>query len=163
MQISPTAEEFQKFFIFEKDMTRKRRNAFLMFVGLALALFTSFWDSSFVCNAVTSDGDGLACICTATQEFDGASQGESITDPYSHSPAAILNTRRPQPQASFRPYRPGSIQGYHGRSGNITSDVGFRSSHKIAALAVGQSGFPQASRFSLSKDYYVYTLERMLC
>lgn len=144
-------------------MTRKRRNAFLMIVGLALAMFTSFWDSSFVCNSVTSDGNGLECICTATQEFDGASQGESITDPYSHSPAAILNTRRPQPQASFRPYRPGSIQGYHGRSGSIFGCAKLHALQKTAAFAVGQSGFPQASRFSLSKDYYVYTLERMLC
>ena len=76
---------------------------------------------------------------------------------------AILLTRRSGQQVSLRTSRSGSLQGYGGRS-SATSKQATPFATKIARSTICiHCGFPLPLVYQKPKEYYVYTLERMLC
>ncbi len=76
---------------------------------------------------------------------------------------AILLTRRSGQQVSLRASRGNGLQGDGGRS-SATFKQATPFPTKIARPTVcAQCGFPLPLVYQKSKEYYVYTLERMLC
>ena len=79
------------------------------------------------------------------------------------SAEALLLTRRSGQQVSLRASRGSGLQGDGGRS-SATFKQATPFSTKIARPTVcAQCGFPLLLVYQKSKEYYVYTLERMLC
>ena len=76
---------------------------------------------------------------------------------------ATLLTRRSGQQVSLRASRGNGLQGDGGRS-SATFKQATPFPTRIARPAVcAQCGFPLPLVYQKSKEYYVYTLERMLC
>ena len=76
---------------------------------------------------------------------------------------ALLLTRRSGQQVSLRASRGNGLQGDRGRS-SATFKQATPFPTKIARPTVyAQCGFPLPLVYQKSKEYYVYTLERMLC
>ena len=76
---------------------------------------------------------------------------------------AMQFTRRSGRQVSLRTSRSGSLQGYGGRS-SVTPKQGTPFATKIARSTICiHCGFPLPLVYQKPKEYYVYTLERMLC
>jgi len=76
---------------------------------------------------------------------------------------ATLLTRRSGQQVSLRASRGNGLQGYGGRS-SVTPKQGTPFATKIAWSTICiHCGFPLPLVYQKPKEYYVYTLERMLC
>ena len=76
---------------------------------------------------------------------------------------ATLLTRRSGQQVSLRASRGNGLQGDGGRS-SVTFKQATPFPTRIARPTVcAQCGFPLPLVYQKSKEYYVYTLERMLC
>ena len=76
---------------------------------------------------------------------------------------AILLTRRASQQASLRTPRNACLQGYGGRS-SATFKYATPFATKFARASIcAHCVFPLLLAYQKSKEYYVYTLERMLC
>ena len=76
---------------------------------------------------------------------------------------ATLLTRRSGPQVSLRASRGNGLQGYGGRS-SATPKQGTPFATKIARSTICiHCGFPLPLVYQKPREYYVYTLERMLC
>lgn len=76
---------------------------------------------------------------------------------------ATLLTRRSGPQVSLRASRGNGLLGYGGRS-SATPKQGTPFATKIARSTICiHCGFPLPLVYQKPKEYYVYTLERMLC
>ena len=74
-----------------------------------------------------------------------------------------LLTRRSGRQVSLRTSRSGSLQGYGGRSlATFKHATPFATKFARASICI-HCGFPLPLVYQKSKEYYVYTLERMLC
>ena len=79
------------------------------------------------------------------------------------SAEALLLTRRSGQQVSLRASRGNGLQGDGGRS-SATFKLATPFPTRIARPTVcAQCGFPLPLVYQKSKEYYVYTLERMLC
>lgn len=76
---------------------------------------------------------------------------------------ATLLTRRSSPQVSLRASRGNGLLGYGGRS-SATPKQGTPFATKIARSTICiHCGIPLPLVYQKPKEYYVYTLERMLC
>ncbi|MBO7551315.1 MAG: hypothetical protein J6T62_07320 [Fibrobacter sp.] len=76
---------------------------------------------------------------------------------------ATLLTRRSGRQVSLRTSRNASLQGYGNRSSaNSKHATPFATKFTRASICT-HCGFPLPLVYQKSKEYYVYTLERMLC
>lgn len=77
---------------------------------------------------------------------------------------ATLLTRRSGRLVSLRTSRSGSLQGYGGRSPATSKQQATPFATKIARSTICiHCGFPLPLVYQKPKEYYVYTLERMLC
>ncbi len=74
-----------------------------------------------------------------------------------------LLTRRPDQQAFSRTLRSGNFQGPCGRDTGAFRRTTSLSGSPIAAPSIAVSGFPTPLAYQTSKEYYVFTLERILC
>lgn len=78
------------------------------------------------------------------------------------SEAALL-TRRPSQQALSRTLRNGNFHGFCGRDTGTFKRVATLAGKSPAAQASAHRGFPTPLAYQTSKEYYVFTLERILC
>jgi len=79
-----------------------------------------------------------------------------------NSEAALL-TRRPSQQALSRTLRNGNFQGFCGRDTGTLKRATTLAGNCTAAQAHTHRGFPTPLAYQTSKEYYVFTLERILC
>ena len=137
-----------------------KQNILSMIVVALLAIFSAIIEGSFVYDYGT--------------ELDQATENEKVfaAHDFANNPLylsrestaeALLLTRRSGQQVSLRTSRSGSHQGYGNRS-SATSKHATPFATKFARSTVcAQCGFPLPLVYQKSKEYYVYTLERMLC
>lgn len=78
---------------------------------------------------------------------------------------AFVEVRSPAQNISSRVLRVVSLDGFGGRNAyrGIAGWHDFNALRNTSGRIVLQSEFPAALTFSYPKEYYVYTLERMLC
>lgn len=76
---------------------------------------------------------------------------------------ATLLTRRPGQQALSRTLRNGNFQGFCGRDSGTFKRIATFAGNRSAAQASAHRGFPTPLAYQTSKEYYVFTLERILC
>ena len=76
---------------------------------------------------------------------------------------AALLTRRPGQQALSRTLRNGNFHGFCGRDSGTFKRIATLAGKSPTAQASAQRGFPTPLAYQTSKEYYVFTLERILC
>jgi len=118
-------------------MLKLKRNTFLIFATVVLSLFACL-------NAYSFD---------YTNDLkQNASNEQAFDNPYGNLPAPV-----------FRPHHNVPVQGTHDRDSVLLGFNGFKPLFKIFVFQDKYSGYPSPLFFRVSKDYYVFTLEKILC
>lgn len=76
---------------------------------------------------------------------------------------AALLTRRPGQQALSRTLRGSSFQGFGGRDTGTFKRIATFAGNRSNTHASVYRGFPTPLAYQVPKDYYVFTLKRILC
>lgn len=137
-----------------------KQNIFSMIAVALFAILSAIVESSFVYDYGTELGQ-------ATENENAFAAHNSADNPLYQSREstadATLLTHRSGRQVSLRTSRSSSLQGYGGRS-SATFKQATPLATKIARSTICiHCGFPLPLVYQKSKEYYVYTLERMLC
>lgn len=140
-----------------------RQNILSMIAVAVFAIGAAIVEGSFVYDYGNSSD--------AVQVSDGVSHnllandfaGEPLYLSRETTSEAVLLTRRPGQQALSRTLRSGSFQGFGGRdsgfSRRATTPAGTHCTPRITT----PNGFPTPLAYQAPKDYYVFTLQRILC
>ncbi len=140
------------------------RNTVLAFVWVAVALLaflalpTSFGGNLSAGEAYSADY-ALALDNVAAQP-----SGDAFLD--SDSPLKsplFLGSRRPLSQMSLRPQRGSLVYGLNGRDGAIVKHAGIGFTKSVSTPCSHRAGFPSPLSYRVPKEYYVFTLGRILC
>lgn len=118
-------------------MLKLKRNTFLIFATAVLALFACL-------NAYSLD--------YTNDLMQNASNEQAFDNPYGNLPAPV-----------FRPHHNVPVQGTHERESGLLGFNEFKSYFKTLVFQNKYSGYPSSLFFRVSKDYYVFTLEKILC
>ncbi|MBR2198246.1 MAG: hypothetical protein IJ909_07520 [Fibrobacter sp.] len=142
-------------------MKRLRQNILSMVAVAFFAMFVAVVESSFVYDYNIGS--------QATLELGGTTfnQNGSPIQPLflsrEASSQAVLLTRRASQQALSRSPRNGGFQGFCGRDASAIKQYGAHASRLSPLSTHPHSGFPTPLAYQASKEYYVFTLERILC
>jgi hypothetical protein len=141
-------------------MKRIKQNILSMIAVALFAILSAIVEGSFVYDY----GAELGQVAESEKVFTAHDFADNPLYLSRESTAdAILLTRRSGQQVSLRTSRSGSLQGYGGRS-SATSKQATPFATKIARSTICiHCGFPLPLVYQKPKEYYVYTLERMLC
>ena len=140
-----------------------RQNILSMIAVAVFAISAAIVEESFVYDyGVSFD---------AVQVSDGTSHdlhandfaGEPLFLSRETSSETALLTRRPGQQAFSRTLRSSSFQGFGGRDSGTFKRVATLASNRSAVQVSAYRGFPTPLAYQTSKEYYVFTLERILC
>lgn len=145
-----------------KAMKNSKQQTTLIFASIMLALFalTALVNLGSFAGSYT-----IAYESTEFIEAQSAQDSEQGCLAYleSHSKAAaFLQTRRANRQVHFRPQQTHSTQGYFGRDASLLNRVNHLAVKGFPAFK-DIPGYPSPAVFCTAKDYYVYTLKRILC
>ena len=155
-------------------MTKANQNTILAFVWAAVALLALY--------VLPASLDSRASVCDSTsyesvylqvgEKFVAPSRdlGQNqpcdsyLDDAFSRSKtAAFWGSRRLSTQMTLRPQRGRLLYRLLGRDGALYKSVGLRSVKNFAAFVCKNVGFPSPLSYSVPKEYYVFTLRRILC
>ena len=153
-------------------MAQLKKNTFLAFAGLILATFALFaLPATFDANLSVGDN-----YLTANADFpvsyevgdDQQISNQPLNAPAldSNSPlqsALFWGVRRPFSQTSLRPQRGGLLYRILGRDGDLIKGASTLAIKCVPTVCVRHSGFPSPHSYRVPKDYYVFTLKRILC
>ena len=142
-------------------MKRLRQNILSMVAVAFFAMFATVVESSFVYDYNISSQAALELGDTTFNQNGTPSQPLFLSREASSQ--AVLLTRRASQQALSRSPRNGGFQGFCGRDANILKRNGAYASRHSALSTHSHSGFPTPLAYQVSKEYYVFTLERILC
>ena len=140
-----------------------RQNILSMIAVAVFAILAAIVEGSFACDyGVSFD---------AVQVSDGTSHDLHANDFASEplflsretSSGTALLTRRPGQQALSRTLRNGNFHGFCGRDSGTLKRIATLASDRSAAQVNAHRGFPTPLAYQTSKEYYVFTLERILC
>jgi len=149
-------------------MTKLNRQNILAFAWAAITLFALYvLPASF-------DAQSSICDCDSSRQSALVGEGYSasasndgdlyLEDPFSGSTqAAFWGKRRPSTQLSLRPQRSGPLCRHNGRDGEVFRNSAFRPVTDKAYFSPVRLGFPTPLSYRVPKEYYVFTLERILC
>ena len=146
-------------------MAKIKTNMFLTFASLVLATLALF------ALPTTFDGHFEGAYLSADSEYVAKSadnQDQQSNNAYldSDSPlqsALFLGNRRPFSQISLRPQRGGLLYRIIGRDGSLFKGAFTFTVKNPSALCLRHAGFPSPLSYRIPKDYYVFTLKRILC
>lgn len=141
-------------------MKRIKQNILSMIAVALFAILSAIVEGSFVYDY----GAELGQVAESENVFTAYDFADNLLYLSRESTVdATLLTRRSGQQVSLRTSRSGSLQGYGGRS-SATSKQATPFATKIARSTICiHCGFPLPLVYQKPKEYYVYTLERMLC
>ena len=148
-------------------MTKLNRQNILAFAWAAITLFAlyvvpaSFDDQSSIYNCDSSWQSALV-----GEGYSTSTDNESVflEDPFSGATeAAFWGNRRPTTQLSLRPQRSGPLYRHNGRDGGVVKNSGLRPVASNPNFSPESLGFPTPLSYRVPKEYYVFTLERILC
>ena len=154
-------------------MTKARRNSVLAFVWAVLALL-----ALYVLPA-SLDARASVCDCTSyesvylqtgeefvapSRDFEQSQPSDSyLDDPFARSTkAAFWGSRRPSAQMTLRPQRGGLLYRLLGRDGSFFRASQVRAFNGFTYFCLN-TGFPTPLSYRVPKEYYVFTLKRILC
>lgn len=89
--------------------------------------------------------------------------GEPLFLSHETTSEAVLLTRRPGQQALSRTLRSGSFQGFGGRDSGFFKRASVPAGIHSTPRTTAHNGFPTPLAYQAPKDYYVFTLQRILC
>lgn len=155
-------------------MSKANRNTILVFAWAVVALLALY--------VLSASLDSRASVCDSTsyeavylqagEEFVASSRdlGQNqpndsyLDDPFGRSTtAAFWGSRRPSTQMTLRPQRGSLLYRLLGRDGALYKSVGLRSVKNYVAFVCKNVGFPSPLSYCVPKEYYVFTLRRILC
>lgn len=155
-------------------MSKANRNTILVFAWAVVALLALY--------VLSASLDSRASVCDSTsyeavylqagEEFVASSRdlGQNqpndsyLDDPFGRSTtAAFWGSRRPSTQMTLRPQRGSLLYRLLGRDGTLFKSSGLRSVNKFVAFVCKNVGFPSPLSYCVPKEYYVFTLRRILC
>lgn len=118
-------------------MLKLKRNTFLIFATVVLSLFACL-------NAYSFD---------YTNDLkQNASNEQTFDNPYGNLPTAV-----------FQPHHNVPVQGTHERASGLPRFFAFKPYFKTLVFQDKYGGYPSPLFFRVSKDYYIYTLKKILC
>ena len=155
-------------------MTKSSRNSVLALVWAAVALLALYLlPASLDSRASVCDSTSYESVYLQTgEEFVAPSRdlGQNqpcdsyLDDAFSCSKtAAFWGSRRPSAQMTLRPQRGSLLYRLLGRDGTLYKSVGLRSVKNFVAFVCKKVGFPTPLSYCVPKEYYVFTLRRILC
>ena len=154
-------------------MAKSSRNSVLAFVWAVLALLALYvLPASLDARASVCDCSSYESVYLQTGEafvapsrnFEQSQPSDSyLDDPFgSSTKAAFWGSRRPSAQMTLRPQRGGLLYRLLGRDGSF-----FRASQVRAfngfTYFCPNTCFPTPLSYHVPKEYYVFTLKRILC
>ena len=154
-------------------MVKLSRNPVLAFVWAVVALLALY--------VLPASLDSRASVCDSTsyeavylqagEEFVASSRdlGQNqpcdsyLDDPFGRSTtAAFWGSRRPSTQMTLRPQRGGLLYRLLGRDGSLFRGAYVRAFNGFTYFSLNP-GFPTPLSYRVPKEYYVFTLRRILC
>lgn len=140
-----------------------KQNVLLILVGISLALSALL--TVFDANAFVYDFDtGMQTADYMVDTADKYSHNQTKYFLDDRTPArALLNARRPFQQMHFRHQRGNSVQGFTGRDIALQVRLGSHPEKWTAINGKVYDGYPSNAVFCTAKEYYVFTLKRILC
>ena len=147
-------------------MAKLKTNILLTFASLVLATLALFaLPTAF--DGHLSVGDAYLSADTEYTAPSADNQNHQSGNAYldSESPlqsALFLGNRRPFSQVSLRPQRGGPLHRIVSRDGSLFKGEKLQRV-KASARHLQRTGFPTPLSYHVSKDYYVFTLKRILC
>lgn len=144
-------------------MKSVKQNLLLILFGLSLAfsaLSTVIDASNFVYDFDT--GIQTADYTLGSDENDSRNHSKYFLDDRSTA-RAFLSTRRSSQQMHFRHQRGNSVQGFSGRDVVLQVRLGGRLEKWFTTAVKKCDGYPSNAVFCTAKEYYVFTLKRILC
>ena len=142
-------------------MKRLRQNILSMVAVAFFAMIAAVVESSFVYDYNIGSRAALELGDTTFNQNGTPSQPLFLSREASSQ--AVLLTRRAGQQALSRSPRNGGFQGFCGRDANALKRNGVYASRLSPLSTHSHSGFPTPLAYQISKEYYVFTLERILC
>ena len=153
-------------------MTKSSRNSVLAFVWAVVALL-----ALYVLPA-SLDARASVCDCSSyesylqvgvefvspSRDFEQSQPSDSyLDDPFGNSTkAAFRGSRRPSAQMTLRPQRGGLLYRLLGRDGSLFRASQVRAFNGFTYFSLN-TGFPTPLSYRVPKEYYVFTLKRILC
>ena len=138
---------------------------FLTFASLVLATLALFalptaLDGHFGDAYLSAETEYIAPSADNQDQQSGNSYIDSDSPLQS---ALFLGNRRPFSQISLRPQRGGLLYRIIGRDGSLFKGEKLHRIKNVSTPYLQRSGFPSPLSYHVSKDYYVFTLKRILC
>ncbi len=142
-------------------MKRLRQNILSMVAVAFFAMYAAVVESSFVYDYNIGSRAALKLGDTTFNQNGSPTQPLFLSR---EAPSqAVLLTRRASQQALSRSPRNGGFQGFCGRDASALKRNGVYASRLSPLSTHLHSGFPTPLAYQASKEYYVFTLERILC
>ena len=154
-------------------MTKSSRNSVLVFVWAVLALLALYvLPSSLDARASVCDCSSYESVylqmgeefVAPSRDFEQSQPSDSyLDDPFgSSTTAAFWGSRRPSAQMTLRPQRGGLLYRLLGRDGSLFKGAPVRAFNGFMYFSLN-TGFPTPLSYRVPKEYYVFTLKRILC
>jgi hypothetical protein len=148
-------------------MAKLKTNTFLTFASLVLATLALFalptaFDSHLSVESAYLSTDTEYTAPSADNQ-DQQSGNSYIDSDNPFQSALFLGNRRPLSQVSLRPQRGGPLYRIIGRDGSLFKGANAFSIKSVSAVCLRHAGFPTPLSYRVPKDYYVFTLKRILC
>ena len=154
-------------------MTKSSRNSVLAFVWAVVALLALYvLPASLDARASVCDCSSYESVYLQTGEefvapsrdYEQSQPSDSyLDDPLSRSTTATFwGSRRTSTQMTLRPQRGGLLYRLLGRDGSLFRAAQVRTFNCFAYFSLN-TGFPTPLSYRVPKEYYVFTLKRILC
>lgn len=154
-------------------MTKSSRNSVWAFMWAVLALLALYvLPASLDARAAVCDCTSYESVYLQTGEEFVAPSGDLgqnqpsdsyFDDPFSRSTTATFwGSRRPSAQMTLRPQRGGLLYRLLGRDGSLFRSAQVRAFNGFTYFSLN-TGFPTPLSYRVPKEYYVFTLKRILC
>ena len=146
-------------------MAKLKTNMFLTFASLVLATLALFalptaLDGHFGDAYLSAETEYIAPSADNQDQQSGNSYIDSDSPLQS---ALFIGNRRPFSQISLRPQRGGPLYRIIGRDGSLFKGTSAFAIKCVSAACLRYAGFPTPLSYRVPKDYYVFTLKRILC
>ena len=153
---------------------KSTRNSVLAFVWAVLAMLAlyvlpaSLDTRASVCDCSSYESVYLQTgeeLVASSRDFEQSQPSDSyLDDPFARSSTtAFWGSRRSSAQMTLRPQRGSLLYRLLGRDGTLYKSVGLRSVKNFVAFVCKKVGFPTPLSYCVPKEYYVFTLRRILC
>lgn len=148
-------------------MAKIKTNMFLTFASLVLATLALFalptaFDSHLSVESAYLSTDTEYTAPSADNQDQQSNNAYLDSDSPLQS-ALFLGNRRPFSQVSLRPQRGGPLYRIIGRDGSLFKGAFTFTVKNVSAICLRHAGFPSPLSYRIPKDYYVFTLKRILC